>query len=154
MEKQPIISIKGRNGKLELYKNFIRLSRKTVMGFLTQGLKGDKDIYFNHISSVQIKKPGLTVGYIQFSIVGGNESKGGVFSSIKDENTFAFDGKDNYKKVLDIKEYIEKNKQENLKKETKISNADELEKFFILKEKGVISEDEFLKKKREIFGEE
>ena len=42
--KDPIESFKGRNGIIELYKNFVRLDRGTVMGFLMQGLKGKKDI--------------------------------------------------------------------------------------------------------------
>lgn len=55
------------------------------MGFLLQGLKGKKDIYFHNITSIQIKKQGLTVGYLQFSLPGGNESKRGVFASANDE---------------------------------------------------------------------
>ena len=40
MEEKPIISFKGRNGRIELYTEFVRLDRTTAMGFLLQGLKG------------------------------------------------------------------------------------------------------------------
>src|SRR4030042_5112332 len=100
MNPTPIISFKGRNGRLALYKDFVRLDRGTVMGFLTQGLKGQKDIYFSSITSIQIKKPGLAVGYIQFSIPGGNESKRGLFKSINDENTISFTGFSKYEQAI------------------------------------------------------
>ncbi len=106
-EKKPIIEFKGTNGKIELYNHFIRLDRGTTMGFLTQGLKGKKDIYFKNITSIQIKKPGILAGFIQFSIPGGNESERGVMGSIKNENTISFAWKEQYEKALKIKEYIE-----------------------------------------------
>src|SRR3989338_5336414 len=64
---KPLIAFKGTNGKIELYNSYVRLDRGTMFGFLYQGLKGQKDIYFDKITSVQIKKPGFTTGYIQFS---------------------------------------------------------------------------------------
>ena len=62
---EPIVSFKGRNGRLELYEDYVRIDRGTVMGFLLQGLKGQKDIYFDSITSIQVKKPGMRVGFIQ-----------------------------------------------------------------------------------------
>lgn len=147
MENEPMISFKGRNGRIELYKDFVRLDRGTVMGFLTQGLKGQKDIYFTSITSIQIKKPGLVVGYIQFSIPGGNESKGGAFASNKEENTISFVGAVKYQQVLEIKEYIEKKKQSG---NQTLSVADELEKMHSLVGKGILTEEEFNQKKKQL----
>lgn len=145
---EPIISFKGRNGKIELYKDFVRLDRGTALGFLMQGLKGKKDIYFHNITSIQIKKPGLSVGYLQFSIPGGNESRRGMFNSLNDENTISFDGKEKYEKALKIKEYIEKKIKS--KNSGSSSTADELEKLHSLMEKGVISKKEFEAKKKQL----
>lgn len=152
MENQLIISFKGRNGKIELYENFVRLDRGTVMGFLMQGLKGQKDIYFNSISSIQIKKPGLTVGYIQFSLPGGNESKRGVFDSNKEENTISFGNHDGYEKALKIKEFIENKKQSQSPgaSTAAISVADELGKMHALVEKGILTKDEFEREKNKL----
>ncbi|HYD03164.1 MAG TPA: DUF4429 domain-containing protein, partial [Alphaproteobacteria bacterium] len=113
--ESPIIEFKGRNGRIELYKDFVRLDRETFMGFMLHGLKGKKDIYFKNITSIQIKEPGFTAGYLQFSIPGGNESSGGVFSATRDENTIVFSAED-YVNAVKIKEYIEKRiiKKENI----------------------------------------
>jgi len=147
MNKEPIISFKGRNGRIELYEDFVRLDRGTLMGFLTQGLKGIKDIYFDSITSIQIKKPGLSVGYIQFSIPGGVESRGGLFASINEENTISFDGHSKYEQALKIKEYIEKKKQS---RHQVGSSADEIEKLHTLMEKGILTKEEFEEKKKKI----
>lgn len=147
MNNEPMISFKGRNGKIELYNEFIRLDRGTIMGFMMQGLKGQKDIYFSSITSIQIKKPGLLIGYIQFSIPGGNESRGGAFASNKEENSISFVGSDKYEQALKIKEYIEKKKQSG---NQAASIADELEKMYSLVEKGILTKDEFEEKKKKM----
>ena len=149
MNVKPIIEFKGRNGKIELYKDFIRLDRETVMGFLMQGLKGKKDIYFKSITSIQIKKPGLTAGYLQFSILGGNESKSGAFAAASDENTISFNGKKNYEKAMEIKECIETRINAPVAPPSS-SDADEIEKMYSLMEKGIITKKEFENKKKKI----
>jgi len=147
---EPLISFKGRNGKIELYSDFVRFDRGTFMGFLNQGLKGKKDVYFHNITSIQIKKPGFAVGYIQFSIPGGNESQGGAFGSLNDENTISFIGNDNYEKALKIKEYIEKKIKS--KHSGSSSTAEEIEKLHSLMGKGIISKKEFEAKKKQVLG--
>ena len=148
MDEEPIISFKGRNGKIELHKTFLRLDRGTMMGFLMQGLKGKKDIYFRSISSIQIKKPGLSVGYLQLSISGGHESRKGLFASVKDENTITFDGREKYEKALKIKEYIENKIVSGNPDST--SSADEIEKLHSLMKKKIITKEEFEIKKKKL----
>ena len=149
MEEKLIIQFKGRNGRVELYKDFVRFDRGTFMGFLSQGLKGKKDIFFHNITSIQIKKPGFTVGYLQFSIPGGNESQRGAFNSLNDENTISFFGNDEYEKALKIKEYIE-NKIKSKNSSSSSSVADEIEKLHTLMEKGVLTKKEFEEKKKRL----
>ncbi len=146
MEENPIIEFKGRNGIIELYKDCVRLDRGTFMGFFMQGLKGKKDIYFHNITSIQIKKPGFALGYLQFSIPGGNESKKGAFAASYDENTISFDGQEKYEQALKIKEYIEKKIKS--KNSGSSSVADEIEKSHSLMEKGVLTKKEFEEKKK------
>jgi hypothetical protein len=148
MENKPIISFNGRNGKIELYKDFVRLNRSTLMGFLMQGLKGKKDIYFHNITSIQIKKPGITIGYLQFSIPGGIESKRGVFASNEDENTISFGWMGQYNKALEIKKYIET--RINSQTTGSLSIADEIEKMHSLMEKGILTKKEFEEKKKKL----
>jgi len=90
----PELYAKGVNGQIELYSNKICIRRKGVLGFLTQGLKGDKNIMISTITSIQFKKAGmLTNGYIQFAFMGGQEAKGGLFQGTQDENTIMFNKK-------------------------------------------------------------
>lgn len=149
MEEEPIISFKGSNGKIELYRGFLRLDRGTIMGFFNQGLKGKKDIYFNSISSIQIKKPGFLAGFLQVSLSGASESTKGVFDSVKDENSITFYNKGDYEKALEIKKYIENKIIRKSSNSSEISSADEIEKLHDLMKKGIITKEEFgIKKKK------
>ncbi len=88
------ISAKGINGQITLEGNQLRISRKGVRSFLTQGLRGDKDINASMVSSVQLKPAGLlTNGFIQFTFFGGQEAKGGLLQGTSDENTVFFNRK-------------------------------------------------------------
>lgn len=90
MSKSEIFA-KGVNGQVELYDNKVCIHRKGVLGFLTQGLKGDKNIMISSISSIQFKNAGAMFnGYIQFAFMGGQEAKGGIFQGTQDENTVMF----------------------------------------------------------------
>jgi hypothetical protein len=102
----PIKTAKGVNGQLLLYKNRVRIERKGVLSFLTQGLKGQKDVFIKQISSIQFKPAGLlTNGYIQFAFLGGTENKGGLFNATQDENTIMFN-KGQQKVFEEIKEML------------------------------------------------
>src|SRR5438309_1063922 len=83
----PLVSLKGRNGQLEVTSNAVVIRRAGVMGFMSHPTKGEKSIPLESITAIQLKKPGLTAGYIQFSIAGGLEARGGVFDATRDENT-------------------------------------------------------------------
>ena len=86
-----MIEAKGHNGQLRFDGRNITISRKGVLGFLTQGLKGDKVIQLSSVTAVQFKKVGMvTSGYLQLSLLGGGEAKGGVFDATQDENTVMF----------------------------------------------------------------
>lgn len=148
----PEFSAKGVNGQIELYSNKVCIRRKGVLGFMTQGLKGDKNIMISTITSVQFKKASmLTNGFIQFAFMGGQEAKGGIFQATKDENTVMFNTKQqsDFEK---IKEEVEKRIQAGGSPTSTLSNADELAKFADLRDKGILTEDEFQKKKKQILG--
>lgn len=79
------------NGTVELTDSQLIIRRKGVLGFLTQGLKGEKRIPYRSVTSVQFKAAGmLTNGYIQFGVAGGKESGGGILAATHDENTVMF----------------------------------------------------------------
>ena|GEM_PF-506268 len=147
-----ILSVQGRNGQLELLPDRLRISRDGFKAFILQGLKGDKEIFYSEISSVQFKQPGWTVGYIQFTFLGGLETKKGVFNASSDENTVTFSHDqarafEIFKAELD--RFIANAKRPST---SSIGSLLELEKLAELKDKGILTEEEFAQKKKEILG--
>ncbi|MBC6436351.1 DUF4429 domain-containing protein [Nostoc sp. HG1] len=81
----------GSNGQIRLTRNRIIISRRGFWGFASQGLAGEKEIPISRITAVQFKpQNAYTKGYVQFSIPGGLESRGGVFNAASDENSVLF----------------------------------------------------------------
>jgi len=158
---------KGVNGQLELLENKIRIKRMGALSLMTKGLKWDKEILINQISSIQFKNAGALGGYIQFAFLGDKEAKGGIFQATRDENTILF-SKAQQSDFEEIKSMIEKRMAEPEGKGTPRSEIYEmaepevkgtprseiydLEKLAELKEKGIISEEEFNAKKKQILG--
>lgn len=141
---------------LLVYEDRIQIKHKGVLNFLAMGIKGDKTIYYTDLTSVQFKKAGWTSGHIQFSLLGGRESVGGVLSASSDENTITFKGGLN-EKAEEIVNYINKKiKEARTPKSTvaiqETSPADEILKYKQLLDSGIISQEDFEKKKKELLG--
>jgi hypothetical protein len=147
--EKPILEAKGVNGQIRLFGDRIVILRKGVMGFLSQGHKGEKSVFIHQISSVQFKDPGLaTSGYIQFAFLGGQETKGGLFNATKDENSVMFrrGQRKDFERLRDeLMSRIGSGRAPTL---TASSVADELTKLAALREQGILSADEFEAAKR------
>lgn len=134
--------------------NYLTIKRKGVLQAINQGLKGDKTINIRNITSVQVKKPGMTTGYIQFVLMGSHESKGGVMHAVSDENTVIFSNGSQYKHALEIKEYIEKLNNEPVTQtviqQSTISVADEIRKLKELLDEGLLTQEEFDEQKKRL----
>lgn len=105
MDIQPIAEAKGVNGQIAIYEKFILINRKGTLAFLNHGFDGGKFIPYKYVTSIQFKNPGaVTSGFIQFSIMGGSEDKGGLMTAAKDENSVLFTSKDkdNFKKIFEF----------------------------------------------------
>lgn len=86
-----ILKAAGINGQLVLDGVTLRIERAGVGAFMTQGLKGNKEIPIRRITAVQFRRPNFFAnGYLQISFEGGTEAKAGVFEAVKDENTVVF----------------------------------------------------------------
>lgn len=147
-----LMSAKGINGQLELYVDKIVIKRKGILSFMTQGLKGDKDILLSSISSIQLKNASmLTNGYIQFAFMGGQEGKRGLFQATQDENTVMFDRKQ--QPDFDaLKTRFEALRSQGTQAQGGGSNVDALERLAALREKGILTDEEFAAEKRRILG--
>lgn len=142
-------------GELHVYDDRVSITPKGIIGFLSKGLKGTKTIPFYSITAIQFKQAGLMKGYLQFTIPGGNESHGGAFAAVSDENTFVFDEANNNKAVV-IKNFIEARIKEirtsQSVKPAAVSLGDELTKLAALKTQGLLSDEEFQAAKKRLIG--
>lgn len=144
---------KGYNGTLILTPTGVIIKRG-VKGFLLGGgmLRGDKTIPYKSIVAVQLKKAGMLAGYIQLTLTGGSEAKAGVFQSTKDENSINFHASGgNNDKFEEAKRLIEE--RISADSNTPQNNPlNDLEKLAELKDKGIITDEEFQQKKKQILG--
>lgn len=155
-----LISVKGLNGVLSVYEDKITISRKTAAGFLMQGIKGDRDIYFKDIKSIEFKKATMLAnGYIQFitnaelatnqkvSLLGTSKE------AYEDPNTLiirAFN-KDTVKKSVEAYDVSIKMLKAYKAGESKSSSkAEELREFKALLDEGIITQEDFDAKKKEL----
>ncbi len=143
---------KGYNGTIVLIDSGV-LIKRGLKGYMLGGgmLRGDKIIPYSSIVAVQLKKAGMTAGYLQLTLKGGSEAKSGLMQSTKDENSINFHARKN-KDFLEAKQKIEEKISQASSMPATSSGADELEKLASLKEKGIISQDEFDAKKKQILG--
>lgn len=143
---------------LEVYDSKVTITPTGVLGVLTKGLKGTKTIPFFSITAIQFKTAGFTSGYIQFTIPGGNESRGGVFDAAGDENTFMFSNTGSNNQIAEIiKNYIERKIQELRSPKQAAptiggSIAEEIRKLAELKAQGFLSDAEFQAAKAKLLG--
>lgn len=151
---EPKFIFKGLQDALEIFEDHLTITPKGVFGLANKGLKGSKTIPFQSISAIQFKKGGMGNGYIQFSLLGGVESRGGLMDATHDENTVMFGGwGSENKKIEEIKNYIETRMVElRNTAPAQTSVADELSKLNELKQQGVLSEEEFEAAKKKILG--
>lgn len=151
MEKQIIVKWPAKT-IVDVDDKSITINRKGLMNFATQGLKGNKTIPFRSITSIQIKKPGLANGYIQFSLLGGGEAKKGITDAAHDENTIMFTSKSTYEQMIELKSFIESKQDQFETNSSNVSSADELRKYKQLLDDEIINQEEYDAKKKQLLG--
>lgn len=155
---EEIAKFKGNGGTIKVYEDRVMIERS---GISALGTVGDRTYPYGSLGSVIYRKPRwYSDGYIQF-IASGNTSGThdnlnlgsikDVMVMVQDPNVVLISG--NKKEAEEIYNLImEKIGEYNSRSgnQAVISGADELEKFATLKDKGVISEEEFEAKKKQI----
>jgi hypothetical protein len=150
-----VYNMKGVQDELEVFDDKLTITPKGVLGMLNKGFQGTKTIPFSSITAIQFKQASTFIsGYLQFSIFGGRESTGGILAAATDENSFMFKEKNQNELAEKIKNFIEeKIKSQKTSSLVKGSGpAEEISKLFELKEKGVITEEDFQKAKEKLLG--
>jgi hypothetical protein len=147
-----LYKIEAVHGQLYVYEDRLVIKRDGYNAKLTHGLKGDKTIFLKNIVSVEYKKAGrFIVGFLQFGIKGGMESKGGLMDATKDENTVTFKSEHNAT-AEKIKKYIESYEppKEMPVGINQLSAADEIMKFKQLLDNGIITQEQFEEQKSKL----
>ena len=145
----------GVNADLLLLEDRVRIQRREEKTFLNQGFKAQKDILFSQISSVRLKKATtLGNGYIRFALLGKDETPG--VDPTRDENTVMFRGArqvefDKMKIAIETKMATSRMTVTRPPLNA-VSYIEELEQLAALRNKGIITEEEFAAKKRKILG--
>lgn len=143
--------VKGVNGKLTVTPTKIGLSHPwwSIQG----GASGTKEIRIEQITAVQYKPVSLfTRGYLRFSFVGGQESKrGGTYAAVRDENAIVFK-RSQQKKFLQAKALIEQYQMALARPSASVAPTLTLEQLTQLREQGIISQEEFQAKSRQLLG--
>ena len=160
--EQPLLVLDGgAKDILYCYADRVVISHRGALNAFAMGIKGDKTIYYTDITSVQYKQPGkIAGGYLQFSLPGGNENRGGLLSAMSDENTIAIISQPQImaqaeKAVEFLNQKIREVKtraQQPAAVVQQVSAADELKKFKELLDMGAITQEEFDAKKKQLLG--
>lgn len=140
---------------LNIENDKITIKRKGFLAFCNYGFRGEKTILIKQISGIQLKEAKMTVGYIQFIVMGSQESKSGLRAAQKDENSIVFGGgfhdKEANENMKYIKEYIENFNSSITTNNVKIDDQyDKLAKIKKLLDDGIITQEEFEIEKKKL----
>ena len=157
MEEKIVYEITTALAEMKVYEDRCVLSNKKnafTLLLTNKFFAGEKKFYYSDLTSVQFRKPGaITDGYLEFEYPGSRSgNNGGAYSS---ENSISF-AKGDLEKMEQIYNYIDGRIREIKTKgnsaPSAVSSADELKKFKELLDMGVITQEEFDEKKKQILG--
>lgn len=165
MNEKELMSVKGNDGRLLVFDDYVYFERKSVIGhFDSIFFNADKDYYnekkipYEMINGVEWNKASMIRnGYITLAVEGEIKSTTGLKGAAKNATSIVFFPKANGD-ASKCAEYISKKikecKNQTIKVEnnSSLSNADELIKFKQMFDDGIITEEEFVKIKEKIIG--
>ena len=147
---------------LDVYENKVVFTSTQSTSTLVTGLvfggsvtQGEKTIYYKDATGVQYKPSTVLDGYIQVETASGNMTSSS--SQYSGENSIQFSGKQNNVDAEIVVAYI-KNRIEEIKNAPaggvvqQLSPADELKKHKELLDMGIITQEEFDAKKKQLLG--
>ena len=143
---------------LTVYEEYCTIvAKKNAISLLItkKFFNGEKKFYYSDLTSVQFREPGaITDGYIEFEYPGSRS--GHNADAYQSENAVAFTKKDTAL-MRSIKDFIEQKiraykQSRNAPAVQQISPADEIKKFKELLDAGIITQEEFDAKKKQLLG--
>jgi hypothetical protein len=152
--QEVLMQARGVYRDLELLNDMVRIRRRRVLGLLGPGKKIEKDILISKIVSIRFKKAGILAdGYIQFSFEEkGKAAKDSEPDIADDENAVIF--RSGHQKAFEaMREAIEQKMSIiRMRARAGSTDLDELERLAVLRDRKVITEDEFNQKKKQLLG--
>ena len=143
---------------MQVFEDKCIISTKAGVGsFITGNVSdGAKTIYYSDVIGVQCKKAGFQIGYLQLETASSTmNNKGDNFFN---ENSFTFEEAMNYQ-IDEVADYIRKKIEEAKQQKNApvvvagaVSPAEELKKFKELLDMGIITQEEFDAKKKQLLG--
>ena len=154
-----VYDLQGVRGRyMKVYQNRAVIGVKATIGSLFSGnvSDGEKTIYYRDCIGVQFKESGLQIGYLQLETASGimNNKQSNFFN----ENSFTFDTTvQTNEKMIEVANYVRSKVEEAKSGEgqtiiKEVSAADEIKKFKELLDMGVITQEEFDAKKKQLLG--
>lgn len=153
--------VRGRH--IDIYRDKVVLTTKVTIGSILthNATDGEKTIYYSDCIGIQFKPSSLTIGYLQFETASssGNNQSGNFFN----ENSFTYDQNVmSNKKMEEVVNFvkkqiddIKKGKNQPLPAQNNTNLpliADELLKLKQLVDMGVLTQEEFEAKKKQLLG--
>lgn len=151
-----LFELNGNVATLSVFEDHCVITgKKTLLGLIAgRAFSGSKEFYYCDLTTVQYKKATILMnGFIQFEYPGANNGT----RNFNSENTFVImkgltDIEEFEKAYQYIKDRIAYYKQQRNNPTAALSPADELKKFKELLDSGIISQEEFDVKKKELLG--
>ena len=152
-----VYNISGFKSTLVVYEDRVELSKGSILFAST-----NKTIPIQNITSVSVTPSTVLYGrgFIEFSVPGGKDSKN-INEAINNENAFLLNMSGQNELAMEVKSYIDKrimhytnlrNQPTQTIVQQSVSAADELIKFKQLLDMGIITQEEFDTKKKQLLG--
>lgn len=157
--KKTVYEVSGARGRhIKVFEDKCVISTKITVGSIltNNATDGEKTIFYSDCIGVQFKPCGLQVGYLQLETA--SSSMNNRTTNFWNENSFTFEGdaKVNYQ-MEEIANYIKKRVEECKRSQnapvvvaSSVSAADEIKKFKELLDMGIITQEEFDAKKKQL----
>jgi hypothetical protein len=155
---QIIMKADGYSGSIELYQNKIKIVHLNgIKNVMFRGNFPPQDVFIRNISGMLLKPAGLQMGFLHFSFGGSREVVGNQMVALKDKNSIVFNKKQEpefVKLKVKLEELMEAAHETPAVPVmiSQLSPSDEILKFAELKNKGIITEEEFQAKKKQLLG--
>lgn len=146
-----VFHIDGARGrKIDIYPTKCVITVDVTVGSVltNNSTDGEKTIYYCDCIGLQFKKPGITLGYLQFETAASLSNN--TTSNFFNENTFTYEESHINAHCMEIIVNYVKQQLERIKMLSVYSAADELKKLKELLDCGALTESEFQKQKEKL----